>query len=76
MSKDARTPAQIEDELHSWFKQNMHLLDSCKHLFLEGALDFVALNKGQRLEMCSYKNLAIEHQRKMWINQLKMDAAK
>ena len=58
---EAQTPTSVEAELQAWFKENMHMLDSCKHLFQEGALDFVALNKGARLEMCSYKNLALEH---------------
>lgn len=59
--KETQTPTSVEGELQAWFKENMHMLDSCKHLFQEGALDFVSLNKGARLEMNSYKNLALEH---------------
>ena len=50
-------------------------MDSYKHMKDGGANNYLQLNKNERLEVASYKNLAIEHQRKMWHNHVKMQAA-
>ena len=50
-------------------------MDSYKHMKNGGANDYLQLNRNEKLEEASYRNLAIEHQRKMWQNHVKMQAA-
>lgn len=43
----------------------MYLLDSYKYMMKTGGRDFTEANKIQRLEKLNYKNLAVEHSKKL-----------
>jgi len=58
---EVTTPEGIENELHAWFNENIHLMDSYKHMINGGANNYIQLNRNEKLEVTSYKNLAIEH---------------
>lgn len=53
----------------------MQHMDYFKKLILEQR-NYVELNRGERLEACSFQNMAYLHQKKMIVNQIKRDMAK
>ena len=53
----------------------MYLLDNYKYMMKTGGRDFIEANKFQRLEKLNYKNLAIEHQKKLEENSYRRQQA-
>ena len=53
----------------------MYLLDNYKYMMKTGGRDFTQANKFQRLEKLNYKNLAIEHQKKLEENSYRRQQA-
>ena len=65
------TEDQILDELDRWCAENLHLVKN----MMGGGSNFVELNRAERLQKHSLSNFVFEHQKKMFMNHTRREAA-
>jgi len=65
------TEEQILDELDRWCAENLHLVKN----LMNGGSNFIELNRADRLQKCCLSNFVFEHQKKMFMNHTRREAA-